>query len=444
MFNKKTVKDVDLRGKVVLLRADYNVPIEYSTSGDVRILNDFRIKSSLPTLNFLLENDVRKIIIISHLGRPKSVEALADLDELEHLENGKRKFSLRPVFDRLRELLSEQSGMDLAEFKLDFPMNFHTTPIFTRTRYAVSMKQADDDYKIEMLENLRFCVDEKKNSIEFAEALLQVSGADLFVQDGFGVIHRAHTSTEAITRKIPSVAGLLLEKEVSTISKSLSDPTRPLSVVMGGAKISDKLPLIEKFIDRADDIILGGAMANTFLDYHKFEIGKSKIETGQQEVIEDIELRARKKFGEEFRKHFILPVDFGVGEEFSKNAIRKSLRLNELGKNDLILDIGEKYSKYCQMILENAKTIIWNGTVGVSEFDNFSTGSQKIAEAISKATKNGAISIIGGGDTSALALDWMEKNPDLAEFSLISTGGGAALELMSGEILPGLEALQNK
>lgn len=444
MFNKKTIKDVDLRGKVVLMRADYNVPISYDENGDSHILSDFRIRASLPTLKFLLEQGARKIIIISHLGRPNSVESLADLPELEHLANGKRKFSLRPVFRRLRQLLAEEFNENLEDFKLNFPMNFHSTPIFSRTRYSVSMKQADDDYKIEMLENLRFSKDEKRNSAEFAEALLQITGADLFVQDGFGVVHRAHTSTSEITKKIPSVAGLLLEKEVSTILKALEDPERPLTAVMGGAKISDKLPMIEKLIDRSDDIIIGGAMANTFLKYHNFEIGKSKIETGQEEIIEGIEDHARRKFGADFRNHFILPVDFGVAQEFSKDSPRKSSRLKEISEDDIILDIGEKYAKYCQMILENSKTIIWNGTVGVSEFENFSIGSKKIAEAISKATKNGAISIVGGGDTSAFVIDFLNKNPESAEFSLVSTGGGAALELMSGEILPGLEALQNK
>ena len=256
MFNKKTINDIDVRGKVVLVRTDYNVPIEYFENGEANILNDFRIKSSLPTLKNLIERGARKIIIISHMGRPKAVEGISDLDELEHLPNGARKYSLRPVFNRLRDLLEAEN--------LNFPMNFHTTPIFPRTRYSVSMKDADDDYKIEMLENLRFSKGEKSNSSDFADALLQVTGADLFVQDGFGVIHREHTSTSGIAKKLPSVAGLLLEKEYLTISEAFRNPKRPFVAVMGGAKISDKLPLIEKFVERADKIIVAGAIANTF------------------------------------------------------------------------------------------------------------------------------------------------------------------------------------
>ena len=444
MFNKKTIRDVDLRGKVVLLRADYNVPIEYSEGGEENILNDFRIRSSLPTINYLLENGVRKIIIISHLGRPNSVETLSDLSELEKLPNGKRKFSLRPVFNRLRKILAEDSRCDLNEFKTDFPMNFHTTPIFARTRYSVSMKDADDNYKIEMLENLRFSKDEKANSLEFAEALSQVTGADLFVQDGFGVVHRSHTSTNAIVKKIPSVAGFLLEKEVSTILKALKNPREPFVSIMGGAKISDKLPLIEKFINLSNKMIIGGAIANTFLHWADFKIGKSKIEFGQDEVIEGIIERAHQKFGKNFGADFILPTDVGVGTEFSSNSNRINKNLNEINKNDYILDLGDYSISRLTRAVESAKTIIWNGTVGVSELENFAKASEAVAVAISRATKNGAISIVGGGDTSSFVLNWIEKNPEVAEFSLISTGGGAALELMSGNSLPGLEILPDR
>lgn len=444
MFNKKTIKDVDLRGKVVLVRADYNVPISYDENGDSHILSDFRIRASLPTLKFLLEQGARKIIIISHLGRPNSVESLADLPELEHLANGKRKFSLRPVFRRLRQLLVEEFGENLDDFKLNFPMNFHSTPIFSRTRYSVSMKQADDDYKIEMLENLRFSKDEKRNSAEFAEALLQITGADLFVQDGFGVVHRAHTSTSEITKKIPSVAGLLLEKEVSTIKKAFENPERPFVAIMGGAKISDKLPLIEKFIERADKVIVAGAIANTFLKYHNFEIGRSKIELGQDDVIEDVEVVAARKFGADFRDSFQLPLDAKIAKEFLPNAPDINVDFAEISPTDYILDLGEaSISRACEAILR-AKTIVWNGTAGYAEFSNFAKGSERIAAAISESTKNGATSIVGGGDTSAFVLDWQENHPEATHFSLISTGGGAALELMSGEILPGLEVLPEK
>ena len=437
MFNKKTINDVDVQGKVILLRADYNVPIEYSEDGSAKILNNYRIRSSLPTIKNLIERGAKKIIIISHMGRPKSVEGIADLDELEHLPNGTRKYSLRPVFNNLCELLRAEG--------LNFPMNFHTTPIFPRTRYSVSMKDANDDYKIEMLENLRFSKAEKNNLPEFAEALAQVTDADLFVQDGFGVIHREHTSTSEIAKKMPSVAGLLLEKEYSTILQAFKNPERPFVAVMGGAKISDKLPLIEKFIERADKIIVAGAMANTFLKYLNVEVGKSRIEDGQNEIIEQIFKRAERIVGfNSLRSFIILPEDVAVASEFSKNAERIEKPVTAVLENEIILDLGEKSIQRIENEILNAKMIVWNGTIGYAEFDNFAKGSSRTCSAISKATKNGAKSIVGGGDTSAFVLDWSSQNAESADFSLISTGGGAALELMSGEILPGFEVLENK
>ena len=437
MFNKKTINDVDVQGKVILLRADYNVPIEYSEDGSAKILNNYRIRSSLPTIKNLIERGAKKIIIISHMGRPKSVEGIADLDELEHLPNGTRKYSLRPVFNNLRELLQAED--------LNFPMNFHTTPIFPRTRYSVSMKDADDDYKIEMLENLRFSKAEKNNLPEFAEALVQVTGADLFVQDGFGVIHREHTSTSEIAKKMPSVAGLLLKKEYSTILQAFKNPERPFVAVMGGAKISDKLPLIEKFIERADKIIVAGAMANTFLKYLNVKVGKSRIEDGQNEIIEQIFKLAERKVGfNGLRSFIILPEDVAVASEFSKNAERIEKPVTAVLENEIILDLGEKSIQRIENEILNAKMIVWNGTIGYAEFENFAKGSSRTCSAISKATKNGAKSIVGGGDTSAFVLDWSSQNAENADFSLISTGGGAALELMSGEILPGFEVLENK
>ena len=437
MFNKKTINDVDVQGKVILLRADYNVPIEYSEDGSAKILNNYRIRSSLLTIKNLIERGAKKIIIISHMGRPKSVEGIADLDELEHLPNGTRKYSLRPVFNNLRELLRAEG--------LNFPMNFHTTPIFPRTRYSVSMKDADDDYKIEMLENLRFSKAEKNNLPEFAEALVQVTGADLFVQDGFGVIHREHTSTSEIAKKMPSVAGLLLKKEYSTILQAFKNPERPFVAVMGGAKISDKLPLIEKFIERADKIIVAGAMANTFLKYLNVKVGKSRIEDGQNEIIEQIFKLAERKVGfNGLRSFIILPEDVAVVSEFSKDAERIEKSVTAVLENEIILDLGEKSIQRIENEILNAKMIVWNGTIGCAEFENFAEGSSRTCSAISKATKNGAKSIVGGGDTSAFVLDWSSQNAENADFSLISTGGGAALELMSGEILPGFEVLENK
>ena len=444
MFSKKTVKDVDIRGKVVLVRTDYNVPIKYDENGHAKILNDFRVRSSLPTLKYLLGAGARKIIIISHLGRPESVDSLADLNELEKLANGARKYSLRPVFNHLIKLLCEDSDQGLEDFKMSFPMNFHSAPIFSSTRYSIPMAEANDNYKIEMLENLRFSKDEKRDSIELAESLAQVTGADLFVQDGFGVVHRAHTSTDAITEVLPSVAGLLLEKEVSTISRAFDAPRRPFVAVMGGAKVGDKLPLIEKFIERADKILIAGAMANTILASRGFDMGRSRVEPGQEEIISDIYQLARQKVGENVDDFIVLPEDVAVAKEFLPNSSRFETSVDSIGKYELALDIGQKTVHKFEAELNNAETIVWNGTVGYAEFDNFANGSTMTAKKIAERTADGALSVVGGGDTSAFVLNWSMNSPEPNDFSLISTGGGAALELMSGAILPGVETLENK
>ncbi|RYC72919.1 phosphoglycerate kinase [Candidatus Nanogingivalis gingivitcus] len=437
MFNKKTVKDASLKDKVVLLRADYNVPISYDDNGSAHILNDFRIKASLPTIEYLINQGVKKIIIVSHLGRPQSVESLADIDELEKLPNGKRKYSLMPVFKHLKNLLQERDYY--------FPMNFHATPIFSRTHYPVPIAKADDDYKIEMLENIRFCKDEKRNSLGLAQALKQITGAGIFVQDGFGVVHRGHSSTEAIAKIMPSYAGLLIEKEVGTLYSMLTTPKRPFIAVLGGGKISDKLPLIEKFIALSDKILITGAIANTFLQYKGYNIGKSKIEDGQTEIIESIYEKAIRKVGIQNIDNFIiLPSDIAVKVE-GTNSKRIDKDLADINNNDSILDIGHKTIRMVKNELKNAETVIWNGTAGVTELEGFKAGSAAIAESMHEIAKNGGTSIIGGGDTSSFVLNWCEdKKVDANDFSLISTGGGATLELISGEILPGLEILPSK
>lgn len=440
MFNKKTVKDVDLRGKTVLLRADYNVPIEYAADGEARILSDFRIRASLPTLRFLIEAGVQKIVLISHLGRPKSITSKNEISSLERLASGDFKFSLKPVFENLQEkLLTENLGKITTKFL--------ENPIFEDSDslgFGLNFGAKNGGVEIVMLENLRFSKSEKQNLREFAEKLVKISDAEIFVQDGFGVIHRAHTSTSAIAQILPSVAGLLLEKEVSTISRSLDNPEKPVVAIMGGAKISDKISLIEKFVEKSDAVIIGGAMANTFLDFHKFEVGKSKVEKSQDFAILQIEATAREKFGKEFREKFILPNNVAAAKSFEKTSPRKECLLDEIEKDDMILDCGRDFAEFAAEKIQNARTIIWNGTLGMAEFDNFAESSKIVAEAISRATKNGATSVIGGGDTASFAINWSKENPDLAEFSLISTGGGAALELMSGKSLPGLEILPER
>lgn len=443
MFNKKTIRDIELTDKIVLLRTDYNVPLRQAKDGQIVVANDFRIRSSLDTINYLLSCNVRKIVIISHLGRPKGVEGLSDVSELERAEDGTRKYSLRPAFNCLIELMAQQYGDSVEDFRNNFPMNFHSMPIFSRTRYTVPISQASDNYKIEMLENLRFSIDEKKNSMELAEALLQVSGADVFVQDGFGVVHRAHTSTDAITRLLPNVAGLLLEKEVSTIQQAFTDPPRPFVAVMGGAKVGDKLPLINRFIEQADKILVAGSLANTILSHKGFSMAKSRVEPGQGDIIDDI-YRAASQKTQDVDRFIVLPKDVGVAGEFLPQAERLDKPISGLAEDDIALDIGKDSVGEILDILDTADTIVWNGTVGYAEFDKFALGSSQIAKKIAERTAAGALSVIGGGDTSSFALDWQEKADQPNWFSLVSTGGGAALELMSGAKLPGVEVLQNK
>lgn len=445
MFKKKTIRDINLAGKVVLLRADYNVPIKYTDDGEAIIMNDFRIRESLPTIDYLLANGVKKIIIISHLGRPKAVDSAADVNELEKLNNGMRKNSLRPVFYRLRELLADRYEQDFHDFINEFPMNFHSAPIFSHTRYSVPIAEANDDYKIEMLENLRFSSGEKKNSDNLAKSLAQITGADIFIQDGFGVVHRTDASTSAITTKLPSVAGLLLEKEVSTISQAFSEPKSPFVAVLGGAKIGDKLPLIDKFIQKADKILITGAMANTFFSYKKMNIGKSKIELGENDIIDEIYEKSRRKVGVENLDDFIiLPTDFATTNNFVPDSDRTEKMAADILDDDIILDLGENSIREIEKTISEAKTVVWNGTVGYAEYINFAVGSERTAKAMAALTENNGTTIIGGGDTSAMVLSWQKTADFPNEFSLISTGGGAALELMSGTNLPGVEALEDE
>lgn len=445
MFNKKTVKDVELADKTVLLRTDYNVPINYTQEGQPIIMSDFRIRASLPTIDYLLSQGVKKIIIISHLGRPESVDSMADTSELERLPNGTRKYSLRPAFRRLKSLMAANWGDDLETFSANFPMNFHSAPIFSHTKYSTPIAQANDSYKIEMLENLRFSSGEKRNSENFAKALAQVSGADLFVQDGFGVVHRSHASTSAITKVLPSVSGLLLEKEINTIKNAFDNPKRPFLAILGGAKVGDKLPLIERFIDKADKILISGAMANTFLACNDSPIGKSKVELGQQDIIDEIYEKAKYKVGEQRLNDFIvLPTDFAVTRNFRPDASRNEVKATDIMADDVILDLGKNSIAEIEKSVAESGTIIWNGTVGYAEYINFAEGSERAALSMAQATSEGSTTIVGGGDTSALAISWQKTANPPNQFSLISTGGGAALELMSGVALPGVELLDDK
>jgi len=400
-FFKQTINTVPLHGETVLLRADYNVPLK----SDGTIESDFRIQASLPTVKKLLA-DGCKIVIISHLGRPEGRDP---------------KLSLEPVALRLAELLGE-------------PVRFVDETVGDKAMMAV--KRAPKRSVI-VLENLRFDPREEANDEGFARELAKASGARYFVQDGFGVVHRAHASTAAITLLLPSVAGLLLEREYTVITKAMKHPERPLVAVLGGAKVHDKIAVIKALIDVADRIIISGAMANTFLKYKGLDLGKSKLDDGADDILDDIYTAARAKVGADKVDDFlVLPTDLAVAKAV-ENAPRKVVAVDQVASDEMALDIGDKTIDETVADAEKAKTVIWNGTLGMAEFPNFAHGSARLSLAL--ATHPEIESIIGGGDTADFVLNWDSKQG--GSFTHVSTGGGASLELMAGEKLPGIESL---
>ena len=355
-FRKKTVRDVEVAGKTVLVRVDYNVPMK-----DGEVVEDMRIRGSLPTIKYLLERGAKKIILISHLGRPEG--------------EVKPEFSLGPVAGQLSALLPEQ--------QVDF-IDATTGP------KVFDSFQRMKDGAILMLENLRFSPAEEENSEEFAKSIVAVTGAQLFVQDGFAVIHRAHASTDAIARLIPAVAGFLVEKEVSSLEGAMKAPERPLLVIIGGAKVADKQPMIDKFLPLADKIAVGGKIA-------------ADGYTATDEKV--------------YVAH-----DFATDENGAK------------------LDIGEESTRDIVNMINEAKTVVWNGTLGMVEDERFAKSSLAVAEALGHSA---ATTIVGGGDTAGYVEKVLKNEPGLS-FTLVSTGGGASLELLSGKELPGLEVLQDR
>jgi len=402
-FFKQTISSVPLEGKTVLLRADYNVPL----NDDGTIKDDFRIRASLPTVKKLLGENC-KVVLISHLGRP----------------DGKpdKKLSLEPIARHLAMLLGES-------------VRFVDQTVGDKVKMAI--KRAPNR-SVVVLENLRFNPGEEANDEGFARELVQSTGARYFVQDGFGVVHRAHASTSAITLLLPSVAGLLLEREYTTITNAMEHPKRPLVTVLGGAKVSDKIGVIKAFVNIADAIIISGAMANTFLAYKGVDLGKSKREVDQNEVLDAIYEAAKKKVGDDKVDEFlVLPTDLAVGYAFDGNEVRRTVDVNHVGSDDMAMDIGEKSIEQMVGIVSKASTVIWNGTLGMAEFPNFAHGSARLA--LTLATHPSITSIIGGGDTADFVLNWDAKKG--GSFTHVSTGGGASIELMAGEKLPGIESL---
>jgi phosphoglycerate kinase len=289
-----------------------------------------------------------------------------------------------------------------------------------------------------VLENLRFYSEEEANDSEFAAKLAKDSGARFFVQDGFGVVHRAHASTAAITQYLPSVAGLLLEREYTTVTNAMKAPKRPLVAVMGGAKVADKIAVIDEFIRVADTIVIGGAMANTFLAYKGLKLGKSKFEPDEKAIIDEIYRAATKKVGADKVDEFIvLPTDLAVGHSVDASEERRNVSITAVGDTDMALDVGDASVEAIVKVIEQAQTVIWNGTLGYAELPQFAHGSARLA--LTLATHPDITSIIGGGDTADFVLHWDARKGD--SFTHVSTGGGASLELMAGEKLPGIESL---
>ena len=403
-FFKRTIKNVPIDRKTVLVRADYNVPL--NKKGEIS--DDLRIKASLATLEYLLKHNA-KVVIMSHLGRPEGKD---------------KSQSLEPVAHRLSELLGKE-------------VIFVDDCFGDKVIQAV--KKAPSNAVI-LLENLRYYPEEEANNETFAKKIAKSTGARYFVQDGFGVVHRAHASTDAITHYIPSVAGLLLEREYETIISAMEEPKRPLVAVMGGAKISDKITVIERFVGVADKIIIGGAMANTFFKYKGYDVGASKVEDGQEKVLDDIYLAAHEKSKGHSDDFIMLPADVAVAKEISESAERRTVKLGDKGgmaADDIILDIGDTAVENVVETVKDAGTVIWNGTLGYAELPEFAHGSARLALAL--ATQPKTTSIIGGGDTADFVLKWDGNGGE--SFTHVSTGGGASLELMAGKKLPGVESL---
>ena len=402
-FFKQTIRDVPLDYKTVLVRADYNVPLD--SKGEIR--DDLRIRASLPTLNYLLDRGC-KVVIVSHLGRPEG--------------KVNPEFSLKPVAKRLSQLLNRE-------------VRFADDSIGDR---AIQVAKKSPPSSVVLFENVRFYAEEENNDEDFAKKIAKASGANYFVQDGFGVVHRAHATTDAITHYLPSVAGLLLEREYLALTEAVEEPKRPLVAVVGGAKISDKITIIERFVEKADTILIGGAMANTFLNYRGNSVGASKFEKGQEEILDKLYEAVREKVGEDQVDSFLMvPTDVAVAKKISETEARRLVNVDSIETTDMALDIGDKTIERFVDKINGAGTVIWNGPLGYSELENFAHGSARLALAM--AMSQGLNSIIGGGDTADFILKW--DGHDGASFSHVSTGGGAGLELMSGEKLPGVEAL---
>ncbi|WP_040197001.1 phosphoglycerate kinase [Candidatus Soleaferrea massiliensis] len=393
-LNKKTVEDIDVNGKRVFVRCDFNVPI-----ADGVIQDDKRIRESLKTIKYLIDHGA-KVILSSHMGRPKGEFNM--------------QYSLAPVAVRLSELLGQEVKMAKDVIGPD------------AKALAASLK----DGEVMLIENVRFHKEETKNDPAFAKEL--ASMADIFVNDAFGSSHRAHASTTGIADYLPAVCGYLIEKEIAMIGGALENPKRPFVAILGGAKVSDKIGVISNLLDKVDVLIIGGGMAYTFVKADNHPIGKSICEEDKVELAKELELKAKEK-----GVKLLLPVDHRVGDEYKPDCNMKIVDLGHMPDDYMGLDIGPETEQLFADAIKGAGTVVWNGPMGVSEWENFASGTRTVATAVAES---GAISIIGGGDSAAA----IEKLGFADKMTHISTGGGASLEFLEGKELPGIACLNDK
>ena len=394
---KKTVKDIDLKGKKVLMRADFNVPL----NADLQITDDTRIQAALPTIKYILDQGA-SLILMSHLGRPKN--------------EPDPKFSLAPVAKRLSEVLG-----------LDVIFNDDGEVVGQVTKDAAAALKPG---QVLLLQNTRFRPEEKKNDDTFSKELASLG--DVFVDDAFGSCHRAHASTAGVTKYLPAVSGFLIQKELDFIGGALEDPKRPFVAILGGAKVSDKIGVITNLLEKVDTLIIGGGMAYTFLKAEGYEIGKSLLEEDKIDLSKELIVKAKDK-----GVKFLLPTDVVIAPEFKADSPATNVAIDAIPADQMGLDVGVATQAAFADAIKDAKTVIWNGPMGVFEFPEFAKGTIAVAKAMAESD---AITIIGGGDSAAAVkqLGFADK------MSHISTGGGASLEFMEGKVLPGIDVLQDK
>ena len=429
-YNKKTIEDVSVSGKRVLVRCDFNVPLK-----DGVITSDKRIIGALPTIKYLLDNGA-KVILCSHMGKPhniftegfgltkkekKKVEELPECEQatakaelLKKALDDKKKFTLKPVADRLNELLG---GV----------VTFAEDIVGPDAKAKVAALEAG---KAVLLENVRFDARETKNNPDFAKELSEY--ADLYVNDAFGTAHRAHATTAGVADYLPAVCGYLIQKEIGIMGKALADPARPFVAILGGAKVSDKIGVIENLIEKVDTLIIGGGMAYTFFKANGCSVGTSLCEDDKVELAKEMMAKAKAK-----GVKFLIPVDNKLGREYDENTESMYSDSDKIPDDWMGLDIGPKTQELFANAIKGAGTVVWNGPMGVSEWKNFAAGTEAVANAVAES---GAISIIGGGDSAAA----VEKLGFADRMTHISTGGGASLEFLEGKTLPGIACLQDK